>query len=184
MIPFVNRDTKSYGPEGELQPDETYELKILFCPGSIISCLFKELALLNDSIFVFRQTGRLLVQSAHCHQWTIRATKLSHRSIRWACCARNSFRARDAHYAACASQHRGHRARLHPPVRIREVWEDMMEILSRIEFDFNIVSVLLAKLVSPSKCRRSNGWTVKRFKFCPLASSTSPVSSHCLRVSL
>lgn len=40
MIPFINRDAKSYGPEGELQPFESIELKILFCPDKpgVFSC--------------------------------------------------------------------------------------------------------------------------------------------------
>lgn len=33
MIPFVSRDNHSYGPEGEIKPGESFELKILFCPG-------------------------------------------------------------------------------------------------------------------------------------------------------
>jgi hypothetical protein len=40
MIPFVNRDNgKSFGPEGELKPNESYELKILFCPGRYSSMI-------------------------------------------------------------------------------------------------------------------------------------------------
>ena len=32
MIPFVSRDPASAGPEGELKPGDSYELKVLFCP--------------------------------------------------------------------------------------------------------------------------------------------------------
>ena len=35
MVPFISTDKKSYGPEGEIQPKESYELKILFCPGKL-----------------------------------------------------------------------------------------------------------------------------------------------------
>lgn len=35
MVPFVNSDKKSYGPEGEILPNESYELKILFCPSKL-----------------------------------------------------------------------------------------------------------------------------------------------------
>ena len=40
MIPFVNSDKKSYGPEGEIKQNESYEIKILFCPDrpGIYSC--------------------------------------------------------------------------------------------------------------------------------------------------
>jgi hypothetical protein len=33
MIPFGNSDAKSYGPEGEIKQNESYEIKVLFCPG-------------------------------------------------------------------------------------------------------------------------------------------------------
>lgn len=33
MVPFVTNDKKNIGPEGELKPNESFELKILFCPG-------------------------------------------------------------------------------------------------------------------------------------------------------
>ncbi len=36
LVPFVNRDRKSVGPEGELKPNESVEIKIMFCPGSFI----------------------------------------------------------------------------------------------------------------------------------------------------
>lgn len=40
MIPFVNTDKKSIGPEGEIGPNESYEIKVLFCPDKpgIYSC--------------------------------------------------------------------------------------------------------------------------------------------------
>jgi hypothetical protein len=36
MIPFVTRDKNSIGPEGEIKQDESYEIKILFCPGKFL----------------------------------------------------------------------------------------------------------------------------------------------------
>ena len=33
MAPFVSNGQANYGPEGEISPDETYELKVLFCPS-------------------------------------------------------------------------------------------------------------------------------------------------------
>ncbi len=41
MIPFIiTPGNKSFGPEGELKSNESFELKILFCPG-IDFCLKK-----------------------------------------------------------------------------------------------------------------------------------------------
>ncbi len=37
MVPFVNPSGKSYGPEGEIKPNEKIDFKILFCPG--IQCV-------------------------------------------------------------------------------------------------------------------------------------------------
>jgi hypothetical protein len=34
MSPFVTNDVKSFGPEGELQPNETFQLVIMFTPGT------------------------------------------------------------------------------------------------------------------------------------------------------
>ena len=40
MAPFINNGQATNGPEGEISPEETYELKILFCPTQpgIYSC--------------------------------------------------------------------------------------------------------------------------------------------------
>jgi len=35
LVPFVNQDRKSVGPEGELKPNESVEIKIMFCPGKL-----------------------------------------------------------------------------------------------------------------------------------------------------
>lgn len=32
MVPFCNPDGKSFGPEGDIKPNEKFEFKILFCP--------------------------------------------------------------------------------------------------------------------------------------------------------
>ena len=35
MVPFISPGSKSFGPEGEIKPGESFELKILFCPSEI-----------------------------------------------------------------------------------------------------------------------------------------------------
>ena len=61
MIPFVNRDAKSFGPEGELRSGESFELKILFCPGLYLS-IFKTAMKQSILIVMFkRQTGFVFV---------------------------------------------------------------------------------------------------------------------------
>lgn len=40
MIPFVTIDKKSAGPEGELKPNESFELKVLFSPSNFWKILF------------------------------------------------------------------------------------------------------------------------------------------------
>lgn len=37
MAPFVSTDPKAIGPEGEISPNESFQIMVLFSPGIILS---------------------------------------------------------------------------------------------------------------------------------------------------